>query len=162
MPQLVKRGKHVFGWSLVGDTGRIMVPHEALDEYRFEPSEKLIAMPGSQRSGGFGLGSRESVSNSPLGGVLEVRPELGEFRIPEGEAVECEAKQYCWVQLRDREITIPPETLRGYGVRPGDRLLAIRGSGLAIGFAVRGPIVAEATRHPELVVFEPEAQNSSG
>jgi hypothetical protein len=33
MPQLVKGGKHTFGWSRVGKTGRIIIPPEALTEY---------------------------------------------------------------------------------------------------------------------------------
>jgi len=156
VPQLVKGGKHVFGWSRVGSTGRIIVPPEALEEYLLREAEKLILMPGSRTSGGFGLGSGESVSGSPLGKTLRARPELGEFRVPEGEAVECAGKPYCWVELRSGGITVSPRALEEYGIRVGDSLLVIRGSGLAIGFAVRGPIVAEARRHPELAVFAPE------
>ena len=156
MPQLVKGGKHVFGWSRVGGEGRIIVPQEALVEHRLRESEKLILVPGSRTSRGFGLGSRESVSRSPLGEVLEAVPKLGEFRVPAGEAVEYDGKPYCWVELRNGGITVPTRTLEEYGIQAGDSLLVIRGSGLAIGFAVRGPIVAEAKRHPELEVFEPE------
>jgi hypothetical protein len=43
--------------------------------------------------------------------------------------------------------------LKLYGIEPGDDLLVIRGSGLALGFAVRGPIVEEARNHPELERF---------
>jgi bifunctional DNA-binding transcriptional regulator/antitoxin component of YhaV-PrlF toxin-antitoxin module len=160
MVQLVKGGKHTFGWSLVGDTGRITIPPGALEEYRLRESEKLILVPGSRTSGGFGLGSQESVRRSPLGVVLEVHPALGEFRVPEGETVEYEGKPYCWVELRGGGIAVPPGTLGRYGIGVGDELLVIRGSGLAIGFAVRGPIVEEAKRHPELDVFEPEAQRA--
>jgi len=155
MPQLVKGGKHTFGWSSVGDTGRIIIPPEALEEYRLKESEKLILMPGSQTSGGFGLAPRESVRRSSLGVVVDVHPGLGEFQVPEGEVIEYKGKPYCWVKLRDGGVTVPPETLEKYGIRIGDKLLVIRGSGLAIGFAVRGPIVEEAKKHRELEVFEP-------
>lgn len=33
------------------------------------------------------------------------------------------------------------------GVRPGDRLLVVRGSGRALGFVARGPIFGEALLH---------------
>jgi len=160
VPQLVKGGKHVFGWSRVGDAGRIIVPPEALEEYCLKESGRLILVPGSRTSGGFGLGAQESVRMSPLGFVLETHPELGEFRIPEGEAVEYERKPYCWVELRGGGITVPPGTLEQYGIRIGDSLLVIKGSGLAIGFAVRGPIVEEAKRHYGLAVFEPETRKA--
>jgi bifunctional DNA-binding transcriptional regulator/antitoxin component of YhaV-PrlF toxin-antitoxin module len=158
MPQLVKGGKHVFGWSRVGNTGRIVVPREALEEYRLRESEKLILVPGSRTSGGFGLGSPESLSGSPRGEALRACPELGEFRVSAGEAVEYDGKPYCWVELRGGRITVPPTTLEGYGVQVDDSLLVIRGSGLAIGFAVRGPIVEEARRHPELVLFQADSE----
>ena len=77
-----------------------------------------------------------------------------EFRAAAGGLVEHERRPYCWVELRRGAIRVPPETLVRYGIRVGDRLLVIRGSGLALGFAARGPIVAEAKKHPELAVFE--------
>ena len=160
MPQLVKGGKHTFGWSRVGDTGWIIIPPGALEEYRLKESEKLILAPGSQTSGGFGLGSQESVKRSPLGVAVDVHPSLGEFGVPEGEVIEYEGKPYCWVELRNGGVAVPPETLEKYGIRIGDKLLVIRGSGLAIGFAVRGPIVEEAKKHRGLEIFEPETRKA--
>jgi len=46
-------------------------------------------------------------------------------------------------------VVLPPEV----GVQVGDRLLAVRGSGLALGFLAQGPIYAAALQHSELVVF---------
>jgi len=51
-------------------------------------------------------------------------------------------------------ITLPPETLREYEIIIGDLLLVVKGSPIAIGFALRGSIIEEASRHPELEVFE--------
>lgn len=154
MPQLVKGGKYTFGWSCVGDTGQIVIPPEALEQYHLKEFEKLILVPGSKTSGGFGLGSEESVKSSPLGIVADVHPELGEFQVPEGEVIEYEGKPYCWVELRNGGVTVPPGTLEKYGIRIGDKLLVIRGSSLAIAFAVRGPIVEEAKKYGVLEVFE--------
>ena len=44
---------------------------------------------------------------------------------------------------------MPPEV----GVKPGDRLLAVRGSRYGLSFVARGPIYEEALKHPELEVF---------
>jgi bifunctional DNA-binding transcriptional regulator/antitoxin component of YhaV-PrlF toxin-antitoxin module len=155
MPQLVKGGKHAFGWSRVSNLGRIVIPPEALVEYCLKESEKLILVPGSRTSGGFGLAPQKSMLRSPLGVVAEVHPRLGKLQMPEGEVVEYKGKPYCWVELRNGGVTIPPRTLEKYGIKIGEKILVIRGSGLAIGFAVRGPIIEEAKRHSELAVFEP-------
>lgn len=151
--QLVKGAKHTFGWSAVADPGRIAIPPEAIAEYGLEDGERLIVLPGSRTSGGFGLSSRESVRGSILGVVLEKHPELGEFRLPAGDVIEHEGRPYCWVMFRHGAINLKAQTLAKYGVNIGDRLLVIRGSGLAVGFAVRGPIVQEAGKHGELPVF---------
>ena len=100
------------------------------------------------------MSSRRSLSGSILAVVLEKHPELGQFRMPAGDIVEHDGRPYCWVPFRCRGIDLPAPTLAKYGVKIGDRLLVIRGSGLAIGFAVRGPIVQEARKHRGLPVFE--------
>jgi bifunctional DNA-binding transcriptional regulator/antitoxin component of YhaV-PrlF toxin-antitoxin module len=153
MPQLVKGGKYAFGWSRVGDNGRVDIPPEALAEYGFNELDKLILLPGSRTSGGFGLASQSALFESPLGAIAEIYPRLWSFQTSEGEVVEYKEKPYCWVALKEGCILVPPGTLEQYGIKIGDKLLVIRGSGRALGFAVRGPIVEEAKRHGELEVF---------
>jgi len=156
MPQLVKGGKHVFGWSRVASAGRIRVPPEALHEYSLQEAERLLVIPGSRTSGGFGLGSLPSIRKSPVGDVAEALPELAAFLVPEAQALRRRGKPYCWVTLRAGEIRMPPDTLQAYGVAIGDDLLVIRGSGLALGSAVRGPIVEGDRKHPEIELFVPD------
>lgn len=43
--------------------------------------------------------------------------------------------------------------MKKYGIRAGDHLLTVRGSGLALGFIIGGPVAEEAMRHPDLPVF---------
>ncbi len=45
---------------------------------------------------------------------------------------------------------ILPKTL---AIQPGERLLVVRGSGLALGFLQQGPIYEEAQHHPQIEVF---------
>jgi bifunctional DNA-binding transcriptional regulator/antitoxin component of YhaV-PrlF toxin-antitoxin module len=155
MPQLVKGGKHVFGWSEVDHNGRIVVPDEALTEYGFEGVNKVLVMSGSKRSGGFALTTPSMLKNSQLSVILDREPRLAEFRLQEGETVTVGTRKYCWVKLSSKgEFVVPAETLKKYGVHLGDRLLVGRGSGLALGFIVKGPIVDEAKRHPDLELFK--------
>jgi hypothetical protein len=155
MPQLERGGKFTYGWSKVGDAGRIVVPKQALEEYHLLESQKVILMPGSRTSGGFALGCYELVERSPFGRRVVTDPTFGQHDISEGEVILIGGKPYCWIRLRAGRIRLGPDALSSYGVILGDRLLVIRGSSLAIAFATRGPIVQDAARHTELDVFVP-------
>jgi hypothetical protein len=132
MPQLAKGGKWVFGWVLVGPDRDIRIPPEAYAEYGFQAGEEVVFLAGSRASGGFGIGRPEKLKQSA---IPLARRAIARGRIGEGG-----------------RVALPPET----GAEPGQRLLAGRGSGLALGFLRQGRIVAEALRHPELEVFGPE------
>ena len=155
MPRLVKGGKYVYGWTKVGTDGKIVVPDEAQADYKFETPNKAILVPGSKRSGGFGLTTQSKLQNSQLSVILEKEPRLAGFQLREGETVTVGTRIYCWVKLNGNgEFFVPAETLNRYGVKLGDSLLVVRGSGLALGFIVKGPIVDEAKKHVNLQVFK--------
>jgi hypothetical protein len=154
MPQLVKGGKHVFGWSGVSNEGRICIPPEAFREYKLAGCDKAILMSGSKRSGGFGLTTVEKLMDSEIGRIIDQLHDLVSYSITEGEPVRKGSRIYCWVRLSDNGcFTVPPDTLRMYGIEPGQKALVARGSGLAAGFLARGPIIEEAEKHPELKLF---------
>jgi len=154
MPQLVKGGKHVYGWSKVGDSGRIAVPPEAIKEYHFNNPTKVFLMTASKRSGGFGLTTKQLLMNSQLSVVLEKNPELASFHLPEAKTTKIGTKLYCWTTMDANGcIRVPLETLQDYGISAGDRLLVGRGSGLALAFIIKGPIIEEAKKHSELTTF---------
>jgi hypothetical protein len=130
MPQLVKGGKWVFGWVTVGPHGELPIPPEAWHEYGFQSGEEAVFLPGSRTSGGFALSTPRLLAQAagPLHTRIRARDRIGE----------------------DAQIVIEPAVV---GVHPGDRLLVVRGSGRALGFVARGPILDEALKHPELEVF---------
>ena len=84
---------------------------------------------GSRRSGGFSAGRLEKLVSGrfPLQSCIIDRSEIGEGGL----------------------IEIPPAV----EFQPGDRLLVVRGSGLALGFIAKGPIYQEALKHPEIETF---------
>lgn len=152
MPQLVKGGKYVYGWSKVGDTGKIVIPPDAVEEYNLRDGEKVILIPGSSRSGGFGITTVERLQNSPL--IRMVAPFLEtDFTIPEGDVINIKGRPCCWVHFFKGCITVPEETLNQYGINLGDSVLSVRGSKTALGILVRGPIIEEARMH-EIDIFE--------
>lgn len=127
MPQLAKGGKWVFGWVVLGQNYELCIPPEAYSEYGFQPGEVIAFIRGSRRSGGFGLGRRERLALSPIRSRILAEGTMGE-------------------QMQ----VILPKTL---GIQPGEHLLVVRGSGLALSFLQQGPICDEALRHPEVEVF---------
>jgi hypothetical protein len=129
MPQLVKGGKWVFGWTVVNSAGEVRIPPKAYAEYGFQTGETVVILPGSRRSGGCGVARREKLAGSQI--PLAQRM-LGEGMVGENE-----------------RIAFPSVI----GFQPGDRLLVVRGSGLALGLVQRGPIYEEALQHLEIEVF---------
>lgn len=154
MPQLLKGGKYVFGWSKVNSEGRIVVPDEALKEYRLTNVERVILLSGSKTSGGFGVTSVEKLKNSALAAILENCPQLENMQLAEGEATVVKGRVYCWVKMNPYgSIAVPLATLKKYGVHSGSDVLVVRGSNVALGFIARGPIFEEAKKHPEIPVY---------
>jgi hypothetical protein len=153
MPQLVKGGKHTFGWSQVSSDGKIAIPPDAFAEYKFIDGDRSFLFSGSKTSGGFGLTTSKLLGSSPIFKMISARPELSGFKIPEGQFVEIHSRIFCWITIQDQCIFVPENTLRHYSIRIGAQLLTVRGSGLALGFIVRGPIIEEAKKHPDLPVY---------
>ncbi len=155
MPQIVKGGKHLFGWSRVGNQGKINIPPEAFNEYNLKLEKYAILFSGSKTSGGFGLSSVRILENSIMKELIDKNSSLANYRIPEGEFIEFKNKKYCWVAIqKDSSINLPEKTLHAFGINKNDDLLSGRGSHLAIGFIAKGPIFKEAKKHPEIKVFE--------
>ena len=131
MPRLVKGAKWTYGWVVVGPEGEVTIPPEAWQEFGFQVGGEAIFTPGSRTSDGFAV--------STLALMAEVREKMAG----------AELRELGRGQFGDGWVTVPPEV----GVKPGDRLLAVRGSRYGLGFVARGPIYEEAVKHPELEVF---------
>jgi hypothetical protein len=129
MPQLVKGGKWVFGWVIVGTHRTLPIPPQAIEEYGFQIGEPVAFLRGSRRSGGFSAGRLEKLAKGrfPLQNCI-----IDQGEIAEGGLIE-----------------IPP----AIEIQPDDRLLVVRGSGLALGFIAKGLIYQEALKHPEIETF---------
>ncbi len=159
MPQLVEGGKYVFGWSLVQKIGKILIPKEACDEYTFNDCDKIILLPGSSTSGGFGITKVDQLKKGPFKetlNLLNYSEVEDSFKIPELKLKKYKNNKYfCWARLdKNGYFILSPEILNVYGVKIGDRVLVVKGSGRALGFIIRGPIIKIAKMHPELKIFK--------
>ena len=155
MPQLVKGGKYIFGWCIIGEDDRIVLPEEARQEYQFQAGERVILLPGSHTSGGFSIARKSIIEQSRLSHILAQNTDLAEFRIKEGKTINIGGKSLCWIAIRNNgQLLLPPQTLEAYGVKPSDYLLAGRGSYVGLAMVVKGSIVDEARKHSEIAVFK--------
>ena len=123
MPRLEKGGKWVFGWVIVDADRYIRIPQDAWSEYEFAAEQEASFLKGSTTSGGFGIGLKERIPETIAGRKLGA----GRFQ-------------------RDGMIRIPQDI----DIRPWQKLLAVRGSGHALGFVAHGPIFELALRHPAM------------
>ena len=155
MPQLVKRGKYVFGWSKVSKKGGIRLPDEAAEEYQLNLSDRVFVMSGSKTSGGFSIIKENVFLDSSLAVILENNDSLASFAIEKGRTIQLGSRKICWTEIMgNTSIQLPLDTLESFGVMPDDHLLSVRGSGLGVGLIVKGPIIEEAKNHPELILVE--------
>ncbi|MFX1475424.1 MAG: hypothetical protein ACFFCO_08115 [Promethearchaeota archaeon] len=89
----------------------------------------VIVIPGSRKSGGFGL----------------TKPALLTREMPLKQIARSEIDRNGCVQL-------PPAALHQLGINAPAKLLAARGSRVALGFIAKGLIYKEALKHKELEV----------
>ena len=156
MPQIEKGGKYIFGWSVISEDNRILIPEEAQHKYQLTHGYRVILIPGSKTSGGFCIAKKSRLEAAKLSDILMHSPDLTEFRIEEGKVVNIGGRSLCWTTVRDNgQLLLSSTALHAYGLRPGDHLLVVRGSYVGIGMAVKGPLVEEARNHLELAIFHP-------
>jgi len=123
-------------------------------DYGLLECSEVLLVPGSKRSGGFGVTSVKLLENSIFSSIIAEKPQLTKFQTVEGVVVEIKERNYCWVKLsKDGRIVVPEETLKKYSVNIGDSLLSVRGSNVAIGFLVKGPIIEEAKKHSNISAY---------
>jgi hypothetical protein len=154
MPQLVKGGKNVFGWSKVSESGEITIPPDAYDEYRYSNEKYVYLLSGSRKSGGFGLITLNLLRASLFSDVLADHPELLNPQSIIGESIKYRSRIFSIAPIDLMKITVPIDILELYGIKKGSMLLAVRGSFVALGFIVKGPIIEEALKHPELKIYD--------
>ena len=114
---------------VVGPVGQLTIPPAAWVEYGFRVGDEVTILPGSRRSGGFGLTHSRLLAGTPA-------------RI--------QMRALARTKVDAPGLVVIPAVV---GCVPGDRLLVVRGSGRALGFVAHGPIFDEATRHPDLACF---------
>lgn len=152
MPRIARGGKFVFGWSVISTEGIVKIPDDAYEEYNFSSDINAILISGSKKSGGFCVSNHSLMKNTVMSGLFSEHPEIKNYSSEEGLCVKFKGRYYCWVKIRqDGSIRITEKTMHVFDVKPGDRLLSIRGSNVALVMAVKGPIINAAEKYEGVI-----------
>jgi hypothetical protein len=148
MPQLKKRGKYIFGWSIVNDEYRILLPPEAIAEYGILEEKKVIIISGSKRTGGFCVSRKGLLEKSALKDLLVVHSELINDGIQEGTFIKYKGRLYCWLSISENgELTLTRNIIEMLEISKKQKLLSIRGSDIAFVMGAKGPLIQRAQEY---------------
>jgi len=156
MPQLVKGGKYVFGWTVLNNDLSIRIPDEAFDEYKFIGTDKLIIISGSISSGGFSIITPDSIINSKLSNniisLIGYKKEINSFTADRLEILKYGKRLISWASLdKKKYFELSNELINLLNIKLGCRLLVGRGSGIGPAFIAKGTIYNEALKHKDIL-----------
>ncbi|MGG6310830.1 hypothetical protein [Paenibacillus macerans] len=150
-----KGGKYFYAWSKILPDGSFYLPDQALHEYHISPDSRIILMTGRNTVKGFSVVCKELIANSPLASIFASIPQLQQFAIPEGETITFKERTFCWVNLNSkRYFTLPIQTWKQFGLKPGDQLLSLRATHLAFNNLSEGPYIDQAKQIRDIHVYD--------
>ncbi|NLD91898.1 MAG: hypothetical protein GX639_04425 [Fibrobacter sp.] len=148
MPQIAKGGKFIFGWSIISSEGCVKIPEMTFNEYNLSIEQNVILISGSKISGGFCVSNYSLMKSSIMNGLFLEYPEIREYSIREGNCIKFKGRLYCWVKLQsDGIIKLTDYTMESFNIKPGNKLLSIRGSNIAFVLAAKGPLIEAANNY---------------
>lgn len=148
MPQMRKRGKFIFGKSLIRDDCSIQFPEQTIQEYDIASEGKIYLVTGSKKTGGFCVTRKGLLASSKLGHILNDNPKLRDYASKEGEFIKYKGRAYAWVSITaDGKIFLSDETMQYLKLEKDMKLLSIRSSDIAFTMGAYGPLLEESFKH---------------
>lgn len=148
MPQMRKRGKFIFGKSLIRDGGIIQFPEQAIKEYDIASEGKIYLFTGSKRTGGFCVSRKGLLASSKLGHILNDNPQLRDYASKEGDFLKYKGRAYTWVKINaEGKISLNDEVMQFLKLKKDMKLLSIRSSDIAFTMGAFGPLLEESYKH---------------
>jgi hypothetical protein len=152
MPQIAKGGKFVFGWSVISMEGYVRIPKMPFNEYRLHTDKNVILISGSKKSGGFCVSNYTLMRDSIMNGLFVDHPEMKNYSAREGACITYKGRSYCWLRISPEGIIkLPGDTMQIFEVKPGDKLLLIRGSDKGLALTAKGPLVKAADNYKGVI-----------
>ena len=147
MPQLNKGGKFVFGASVIRPDGRVLLPPQAVEEYRIASEGNVYLFTGSRSTGGFSITRQGLLLPSKLGHILTETPALLHYEAPAGTFLRYKGRAYCWAPIsKAGEVQLTAGMMTFLHLEPGLQLLSIRSSDIAFTMGAKGPLLDRAAQ----------------
>lgn len=148
MPQMRKRGKFIFGKSLIRDDCSIQFPEQAIQEYDIASEGKIYLVTGSKKTGGFCVTRKGLLASSKLGHILSENPQIRDYACKAGTFIKYKGRFYTWLEIsKDGMILLNDEALSFLKLEKGMKLLSIRSSDIAFTMGAFGPLLEESLKH---------------
>ena len=146
MPQLRHQGKHVYGWSIIREDNTLYFPPDIIKEYSLEKNSDIILFTASKISGGFCISKLDTLKSSKLSKIIKDNPIL-EDGDNIGQIIKYKGKNYCHLEMTNQyNIKLNAEMMEHFNLKPGDKLLIIRGSNIAFDCILKGPLIEVANK----------------
>jgi len=154
MPQMSKGGKYIFGWSIIRENGKLILPPSAVDEYKLQGENFVYIVSGSKQTGGFCVMPEPLLAQSKLQHILKENQSLADRSLKEGELISYKGRKYSWLILKNGAVHLSESFMRKLGIKIGDKLLTIRSSDIAFTLGVRGSLIQKAREYTgEIGIF---------
>ena len=119
--------KEAYGISVVGPDGIVRIPPKAFAHYLFREGELAVAVTTHRGEPGFALLNKtraEATVFQKYVAQLETPDEIRQFQ----------DKAYALVRVGAGAIRLAPELLAAFHLKPGDRLMSVKSTTVALSF----------------------------
>ena len=119
--------KEAYGISVVAPDGTVRIPPQAFAHYRFRAGELAVAVTTHRGEPGFALLNKARAESTVFGKIIARLDASGEIR-------RFQDKAYALVRVDDGAIRLAPERLAAFHLKPGDRLMSVKSTTVALSF----------------------------
>jgi len=119
--------KEAYGISVVAPDGTVRIPPKAFAHYRFRAGELAVAATTHRGEPGFALLNKARAEATVFRKYISQLNASGEIR-------RFQDKAYALVCVGDGAIRLAPELLAAFHLKPGDRLMSVKSTTVALSF----------------------------
>ena len=119
--------KEAYGISVVAPNGTVRIPPKAFDHYRFRAGELAVAVTTHRGEPGFAL------LNKARAEATVFRKAIAQLKTPD-EVRRFRDKAYALVRAGAGAVRLTPELLAAFHLKPGDRLMSVKSTTVALSF----------------------------
>ncbi len=119
--------KEAYGISVVAPDGTVRIPPKAFAHYRFRAGELAVAATTHRGEPGFALLNKARAEATVFSKYISQLNASGEIR-------RFQDKAYALVCVGDGAIRLAPELLAAFHLKPGDRLMSVKSTTVALSF----------------------------